>query len=342
MSSCDLGPHLSIAKQWDTGALVQVTFDGWEDGRELLLSFEGQALTVDPRSLAHATLQRAVAVDAAGSTLLALRLLPLEYQHLCYTQGCAGPSLSFATRPPPLNASSHPPTFRCSAARPPAPPPPPPPPRAPPPPPRRPPRVPPRPPRAPPRPPPPPRPSPPPPAFLWPAPPPRRTPPQPPHHRTAPPPHRTAPPPAALLLLLLLLLSLGGLLRLRQRRAAAAAAADGGGAEDETCERRQLTREEAGERSWQVRVELGAEEVCLRVGKRRVRGAAALRRAGAAACGAAAPHHAVARWGEARGAVPMQIQYVDEDGEEAVLRTLTASTPFAEVRKAPRLHVMPT
>ena len=191
---CPLRPVLRLTSNWGEGAVVEVRVGAWSDDQRFVITFPGQPfLKLDERSLAHVVLEDAKLSTSVGAdTVLRLRLVPLEYLHLCYdTRECpyvnTKMAFSFTLNPPPVLATpgfeprmichdgswppmSPPPPHRV----PPAPPTPMAPPWQPPPP---------SPPPSPP--PPPPRPSPPPPAYLWPDPPP---PPPPLHDAPSPPP----------------------------------------------------------------------------------------------------------------------------------------------------------
>jgi hypothetical protein len=187
---CPLLPTLRLTSTWSTGALVEVRMRAWQSSRLFTITFPQQELQLNKRSLAHVDL---VARDVvAGDTVVQLRLVPLEYLHLCYDERTCGflntkLSFSFEMSPMPLLTGTAAPRMSCEqGARPPLHPPPPvgspliPPPPSPLP------RLPPSPLPPPVNPPPPPKPSPPPPAYWWPFPPP-----PPP---LAPPPPPTAPP----------------------------------------------------------------------------------------------------------------------------------------------------
>jgi len=141
------------------------------------------------------------------------------------------------------------------------------------------------------------------------------------------------------------------LLLLRQRRLQAAdapepregelAKADTDGAASELST---LTRERQELRdtsSWVVQLDLGEEELEMKVGKKAIKDVKALKRAIANACIASqGSSRAPRKWTQAGGrAIGMQIQYLDYEDE---FKTLTPLTPFLDVRKSLRLNVMPT
>lgn len=326
-----------------------MSFDGWVDGRALTLTFEGQDLKLDQRSLAHATLAEQPYLQAGQNTVFSLVLEPIEYLHLCYEPGCKGPFITFSTEPPP--DAEIPPVIACQLVEPPHHPPPP---------------CPPKPimlppcPAAPPLPlypipqsppPPPPLPSPPPPTYMWPHPPALPWPPpsieimpkQLPHDERRP---RNY---TRMLVLVAILSCWYGiclfLLRVRRRAALDEKLPT---AEDverttntrsvSTCERENLQRSSV---SWLVQVDLGDEELTVSVPKKSIRGVRALKRAIADAATTVRRSRVPPKWMHTkRGqSIAMQIQYLDCEDE---LQPLCSSTPFKDILKSTRLHVMPT
>ena len=320
-------------------------FEGWEDYRLMKIQFFGQNITIPPRSLAHAEFVK-MPYMIGEDTFLEVRLVPLEYLHLCYAgdgkdkEGCEDSKLHFTfTMEPKLVGRT--PAMICSDRSPPMIPPPPrprPPPSSPPPcaPPIRPP--PPKPP------PPPPSPSPPPPKYFWPGPPPN----------PPPPPYPLPPPPSperaflrdihtfereveramfsnrlndqlllagpALVAMVMCWYCMGCMM-LKQRLLKAAAneqikvlALEE--ARNLQCDEQEEQDEEAllkkmqkGRRAWAVELELGEEEIDLVVDKHKIDDIDALKRAVVDACVAKRGDSGTPRrWRKGREA-GMEIQY---------------------------------
>jgi hypothetical protein len=113
---CPLSAVLRITNTWEAGALVEVRVGAWADGQLFTLTFPGQQLVIDVRSLAHATLENKQI--SHGSTVLRLRMVPIEFLHLCYDASKCGflqtkMAFSFTLSPPPVLAMPFLPHISC-------------------------------------------------------------------------------------------------------------------------------------------------------------------------------------------------------------------------------------
>ena len=352
---CPLEPTLRLTSVWSSGALVEVRLRAWEDFKLFTMVFPRQQLSLDERSLAHVKLAQKPAIEH-GTTILSLRLEPVEYLHLCYDATQCGflntkLAFTFAVSPVPELSGPLAPRLSCehTIGPPLRPPPPVSAPRVPPPP--SPPPVPPPSPQPPPaRPPPPPTPSPPPPGYWLPDPPP----PPPP-----PPPHPLAPPLAffssgradiglaVLALCAVSLLACGRHLRVlrdrEQRRREAAnselkRAAERGAA---------ASRRPAPDDIFDIVVDVGEEHV-IQIPKKAVKSAKALRaciaKATAKRLGKGAPKAWLAANGAGNGlATSMSVTLTfDNQIDDPVSAPLTDGTPADRIREATSMLVLPT
>ena len=179
LSDCELGALWEVQKGWGDGELTHIVLDGWADGRLLSLTFKGQDISVDEKSVTNAELVRVR--GGPRSTTIDFELVPLAFLHLCYPPQCATSGQLFVGFVSSPRAEERPRMY-CRERLPPPPSPPPPPPSP-----------------VPLSPPPLPPPSPPPPCSPPPSPPPPERPPRPPPPLPppSPPPMPEAPPPPA-------------------------------------------------------------------------------------------------------------------------------------------------
>lgn len=114
---CPLGAVLRIVNAWGSGALVEVRVRAWADYQLFTLTFPMQQLNLDDRSLAHAELDRKEQLANLGS-VLRMRLVPIEFLHLCYEASKCGfqntkLAFSFTLSPPPLLTPPYAPRIIC-------------------------------------------------------------------------------------------------------------------------------------------------------------------------------------------------------------------------------------
>ena len=132
-NDCELGALWEVQKSWESGELTHIIFDGWADHRILSIEFFNQEVSFDKKSISNAELV-SVRPSQGRGTIAELKLVPIEYLHTCYPPRCKQAGLLFVEYVSSPRIEQRP-RIRCRERVPPSPLPPPPlPPPAPPPP----------------------------------------------------------------------------------------------------------------------------------------------------------------------------------------------------------------
>jgi len=93
-NDCELGALWEVQKSWESGELTHIIFDGWADHRILSIEFFNQEVSFDKKSISNAELV-SVRPSQGRGTIAELKLVPIEYLHTCYPPRCKQAGLLF-------------------------------------------------------------------------------------------------------------------------------------------------------------------------------------------------------------------------------------------------------
>ena len=93
-NDCELGALWEVQKSWESGELTHIIFDGWADHRILSIELFNQEVSFDKKSISNAELV-SVRPSQGRGTIAELKLVPIEYLHTCYPPRCKQAGLLF-------------------------------------------------------------------------------------------------------------------------------------------------------------------------------------------------------------------------------------------------------